>query len=228
MKKILLFFAAAVCAVASWAADEKATVSATVKSQTLEVALTNKSEDFVAFQMDITLPEGVTGVSAVELVPARLTQPGTTTTIKDKEASLNFTIAFNEIDATHVRVLAYNLENRAIAGNEGALFNVTFAGTPAANFVLDNVLFVTTSDLEEIKLQLAESVENNTELGDINKSGTTNGNDLIALVEIIKNGGVCPVGRDYDMNAANVNGSEDPVPNGNDLVALIEYLKSKE
>lgn len=220
MKKILLFFAAAVCAIASWAQETKATVSATVKSQTLEVALTNKSEDFVAFQMDITLPEGVTGVSAVELVPARLTQPGTTTTIKDEEASLNFTIAFNKIDDTHVRVLAYNLENRAIAGNEGALFNATFAGTPAANFVLDNVLFVTTSDLEEIKLQLAESSAEDRILGDINRSGETNLNDITALKEILME--TVPAGADYDMDAADVNGNGEI--NLNDMTALVELV----
>lgn len=218
MKKILLFFAAAVCAIASWAQETKATVSATVSGQKLEVALTNETEDFVAFQMDITLPEGVTGVSAVELVPARLTQPGTTTTIKNEEASLNFTIAFNKIDDTHVRVLAYNLENRAIVGNEGALFNMTFAGSPAANFVLDNVLFVTTTDLVEIKLQLAQSEAGEEyELGDVNRDHKINAQDLTAAVEVILTNGYDVLG---DVNI-------DTKVNAQDLTGIVELILSQ-
>lgn len=223
MKKILLFFAAAACAIASWA-QTNATVSATVKSQTLEVALTNKSEDFVAFQMDITLPEGVTGVSAVELVPARLTPSTETITIKGEEASLNFNIAYNQIDATHVRVIAYNLENRAIAGNEGALFNATFAGTPAANFVLDNVLFVTTTDLEEIMLALAESTTGSSVLiGDVNRDTRVNALDLTALLNITLN--KLDGTENYDLEAANVNG--DDKINALDLTALLNITLGK-
>lgn len=225
MKKILLLFAAAVCAVASWAAD--ATVSATVKGQELKVALANDAQAFVAFQMDITLPAGVDveAAGAVVMNTDRLTEKAGTPVAG--AANANFIIAYNKIDATHVRVLAYNLENRALAGNSGELFTMTFTGTTAENFTIDNSLFVTVDDLAEIKLQIAESVASGAVIGDINKSGgDPNGNDLVALVEIIKNGGVCPVGKDYDMVAANVNESVDPVPNGNDLVAFIELLKT--
>lgn len=219
MKKILLFFAAAACAIASWA-QTNATVSATVKSQTLEVALTNETEDFVAFQMDITLPEGVTVADngAVALVADRLTQPGTTTTIAGETASLNFTIAYNQVDATHVRVLAYNLENRAIVGKEGALFNVTFAGTPAANFVLDNVLFVTTTDLVEIKLQLAQSEAGEEyELGDVNRDHKINAQDLTAAVEVILTNGYDVLG---DVNI-------DTKVNAQDLTGIVELILSQ-
>lgn len=223
MKKIFLLLFAAACAVASWA---QSTVSATVKGQELTVALANDEQSFVAFQMDITLPAGVDveSTGAVKMNTARLTEkagepvPGA--------ADANFIIAYNKIDATHVRVLAYNLENRALVGNSGALFTMTFTGSTSENFTVDNSLFVTTTDLAEIKLAIAESVASGVVLGDVNKSGgDPNGNDLVALVEIIKNHGACPADKDYDMVAANVNESADPVPNGNDVVALIELLK---
>lgn len=223
MKKILLFFAAAICAAASWAQD--ATVSATVKDQQLEVALTNPSEDFVAFQVDITLPDGVSvnANGAVALVADRLTQPGTASTI-DANETVNFVVAYNQISEHVVRVLAYNLENRAIAGKEGTLFTMTFTGSTSENFTIDNSLFVTTSDLVEIKLALAESIAQNGELGDINKSGSTNLNDITALRQIIMND--VPAGADYDMKAADVNNSGG-APNLNDLTALIEYVMNK-
>ena len=220
MKKILLFFAAAVCAVASWAADVEATVSATVKSQTLEVALKNDSEDFVAFQMDITLPEGVTGVSAVALVADRLTSSEETITINGEKASLSFNIAYNQIDATHVRVIAYNLENRAIAGKAGALFNVTFAGTPAANFELTNVKFVTVSALEEVDLDAVQSeLGEEVLLGDVNRDGFVDVGDIAAIVIIIQNGDVST----FNLDAANVNG-DDAIDVG-DIAGLVTLIQ---
>lgn len=222
MKKILLFFAAAACAIASWAQTGAtvSAVSATVKGQTLEVALTNESEDFVAFQMDITLPEGVTVADngAVALVADRLTQPGTSTTIAGEAASLNFNIAYNQVSENKVRVLAYNLENRAIVGKGGALFNVTFEGSSTANFVLDNVLFVTTTNLEEIKLQLAESVVGEVyPLGDVNRDTRVNAQDLTAAVNLILNAG-------YDSQA-DVN--LDTRVNAQDLTGIVNIILSK-
>lgn len=220
MKKILLFFAAAACAIASWA-QTGATVSATVKSQTLEVALTNESEDFVAFQMDITLPEGVTVADngAVALVADRLTQPGTSTTIAGEAASLNFNIAYNQVDATHVRVLAYNLQNRAIAGKAGALFNVTFAGTPAANFELSNVKFVTVSDLEEVDLDAVQStVGADVLLGDVDHSGEVDPLDLACMVDILLAKADKVAEADLDGN-----GDVDPL----DMSLLIDILLGK-
>lgn len=218
MKKILLFFAAAACAIASWA--QEATVSAIAKSNVLEVSLTNKSEDFVAFQMDITLPEGVTVADngAVALVADRLTQPGTTTEIAGKQESVNFIVVYNKISESVVRVLAYNLENRAIVGNEGALFNMTFAGNPAANFVLDNVLFVTTTDLVEIKLQLAQSEAGEEyELGDVNRDHKINAQDLTAAVEVILTNGYDVLG---DVNI-------DTKVNAQDLTGIVELILSQ-
>ena len=223
MKKILLFFAAAACAVASWAQTD-ATVSATVKGQTLEVALTNESEDFVAFQMDITLPEGVT-VAAEDAVILNLERLDKNSAVPFSGASnSDFVIAYNQVDATHVRVLAYNLQNRAIAGKAGALFNVTFAGTPAANFVLDNVLFVTTSNLEEIKLALAESTTGSSVLiGDVNRDTRVNALDLTALLNITLN--KLDGTENYDLEAANVNG--DDKINALDLTALLNITLGK-
>lgn len=221
MKKILLFFAAAVCAIASWAQD--ATVSATVKSQTLEVALANPSEDFVAFQMDITLPEGVTVANsgAVALVPDRLTQPGTASTI-DANETVNFIVAYNKISENVVRVLAYNLENRAIAGNEGTLFKVTFAGTPADNFEVSNVKFVTVTELNEVDLDAITSTIGETFVpGDINRDGEPTVSDITCLIRIINNDNVLS---SWNLEAADCN--LDGVPSVSDVTVLINLINN--
>lgn len=185
MKKILLFFAAAACAIASWAQTD-ATVSATVKSQTLEVALTNESEDFVAFQMDITLPSGVNvaNENAVTLSLDRLTQNAEIPFAG--AANSNFEIAYNVINSTTVRVIAYNLKNRAIEGTAGTLFTMAFSGETSENFTISNVKFVTLSALEEIELAIATSTPGAShKRGDVDMNGEVDTLDLSLLIDII-------------------------------------------
>ena len=219
MKKILLLFAAAVCAVASWAAD--ATVSATVKGQELKVALANDAQAFVAFQMDITLPTGVSVANdgtAMTLNTERLT-------VKAGEpvpgaANANFILAYNVIDATHVRVLAYNLENRALAGNSGELFTMTFDGTPGTDFTIDGIKFVTESSLNEVDLaQIQSTVGADVLLGDINMDGKVDGDDVTAAAAVY----LGTINYAVDLKAGDVNG--DTVVDGDDIVLIAKiYL----
>lgn len=199
MKKIFLLLFAAVCAIASWAAD--ATVSATVKGQKLEVALANDAQSFVAFQMDITLPTGVDveNTGAVVMNTDRLTEKAGTPVAG--AANANFIIAYNKIDATHVRVLAYNLENRALAGNSGELFTMTFTGTTDANFTIDGIKFVTETELAEIELAVATSVPGAAyTLGDAYEDGVIDIADITATAAMINGDFSNPR---YNRDAAN-------------------------
>lgn len=222
MKKILLLFAAMICAVAGWAQD--ATVSATVKGQKLEVGLNNAAEDFVAFQMDITLPAGVEVAEngAVAIDPARLTPKSGTITIGDSEATLNFVVVYNQIDATHVRVIAYNFENRAIEGHDGALFNMSFTGTPGANFELANVKFVTVTELNEVDLGAISSTIGDAFVpGDINRDGEPTVSDITCLIRIINNDNVLS---SWNLEAADCN--LDGVPSVSDVTVLINLINN--
>lgn len=215
MKKILLLFAAAVCAVASWAAD--ATVSATVKGQELTVALANDAQAFVAFQMDITLPAGVNVESAGAIVmnKERLTEQAGTPVAGATDA--NFIIAYNKIDETHVRVLAYNLENRALAGNEGALFTMTFTGETSENFTVDGIKFVTETELNEVSLAAAESVtESGNHPYDVNLSGGEPDIDdaVVILSHILE---AKPYKKEYDL-------TNDGAVDIDDAVAVLSYI----
>lgn len=217
MKKILLLLVAAVCAAASWAAD--ATVSATVKGQKLEVALANDAQSFVAFQMDITLPAGVDveNTGAVVMNTDRLTEKAGTPVAG--AANANFIIAYNKIDATHVRVLAYNLENRALAGTSGELFSMTFTGTTDANFTIDGIKFVTETELNEINLAVAESVKASGLVGDVYADEVVDIADITAIAAII-NGKSNPK---YNEAAANVYDKDDVVDVA-DITALAAII----
>lgn len=218
MKKILLLFAAAVCAVASWAAD--ATVSATVKGQTLDVALANATDKFVAFQMDIVLPNGVTVLndgSAMALNYERLTKKAGAPVTGATDA--NFYLVYNVIDATHVRVLAYNLENRALEGTAGTLFTMTFDGTPATDFNVEGIKFVTETALAEVDLAPAVSENGSVVVpGDVDHSGEVDPLDLACMVDILLAKADKVAEADLDGN-----GDVDPL----DMSLLIDILLGK-
>lgn len=192
MKKILLFFAAAVCAIASWAQTD-ATVSATVTGEELTVALTENGQQFVAFQMDIQLPAGVTveSTGAITLMTDRLTQPGTASAI-DASENVNFKVLYNVLPDNKLRVIAYNLENREIGGTAGdPLFKVALHGTSEDAITFNNIKFVTKSVLEEVDLAevTAEAGEVDLEtLYDLNDDGWADIDDAMMILEAWVNG----------------------------------------
>lgn len=205
MKKIFLLMFAAAAALGSWA-QSTAAVSATATSDKLSVALTNESEAFVAFQMDIVLPEGVTVANdgnAVTLNDQRLTAAAFSGTAIAGAENANFVIAYNVIESSKVRVIAYNLENRALAGTEGELFTVAFTGTATGDFTVQNVKFVTKDALAEVDLEAVQSqLGSDKLLGDINMDGTVDGDDVAAAVSIYLNNVAIPVDREAgDLNA---------------------------
>lgn len=214
MKKILLFFAAAICAAASWAAD---VVTATVNGQELTVGLTNET-NYVAFQMDIALPEGVT-VASENAIALNFTRLDKNSTIAIAgSANSDFVVAYNVIEATNtLRIVAYNLQNREIKAQEGDLFTVTFAGGSNPTFDLSNILFVTKADLKEIALQNAQSEAGGPNY-DINKDGYINALDAITLIQ-------CYLGGD-EANHPDYDVTGDGRVNSLDAIAVIQYYLS--
>lgn len=177
MKKILLLFAAAVCAVASWADD---VVTAKYSGNKLDVELTN-STTFLAFQMDIDLPAGVT-VQSIESNLARLEQ-GANVSIGGVDTETPFTIAHNVIDNENnvLRVIAYNLGNHEIKGAEGKLFTVNFDNA-IEEATIDNIRFVDEALVEQI---VAKAIAEKGGLaGDIDGVGGVTIDDVAAALDI--------------------------------------------
>lgn len=182
-----------------WAADTDV-VKARLEGKTLKVSLTNTTP-FVAFQMDIDLPEGVTTEAPVKGV--RLSEN-------------DFVLAYNTINTTDnvVRVLAYNLSNSSISGESGeALFTMALSDKGNEPITLSNIIFAdgtpTEVGLPDATAALA---------GDVNRDGTVNVNDLVALAGIII--GSATEGLDLDAADMNSNGNVEI----NDLVALAQLL----
>ena len=179
MRKVLLFFAMLACAAASWAED---VVTATYTSSKIDVALANTTE-FVAFQMDIKA-EGVDlAGKTVTLKDARLNQTGTAT-IGGSSVNAPFVLASNVLSDGTLRVIAYNLANRAISLTEGSLFEVAVDSKPT-EVTLSNVLFVKASDLAEVAVNANAVPGNEGLLGDIDKNGSVDTIDFARIIAII-------------------------------------------
>lgn len=178
MKKILLFFAAAVCAIASWADD---VVTAKYNGNKLDVELANTTT-FLAFQMDIDLPAGV-AVQNIESNLARLAQ-GDNVTIGGADTETPFVIAKNVIDTENnvLRVIAYNLGNHEIKGAEGKLFTINFDQT-VSEVSISNILFVDDALAEQI---LANAVAiPGRELGDVDGVNGVTVADAILVLQMV-------------------------------------------
>lgn len=213
MKKILLFFAAVICAAASWAAD---VVTATVSDKQLTVNLENETL-FCAFQMDIALPAGV-GVEDVALNVNRLDE-GTTTIAG--AANGNFEIRYNVLSDGTLRVLAYNLANRELKLSAGALFTVTLDKATEEEMTIDNILFVDKARLEEHRLNNANVEKaDEYELGDVNCDGSVDIFDIDDLISYIL--GEYPEEDPFSETAADCDPDEDV--NIFDVDALIELV----
>lgn len=183
MKKILLFFAAAVCAIASWADD---VVTAKYNGTKLDVELANTTQ-FVAFQMDITVPASVTlqgsPVSNIE----RLAQ-GENVVINAVSTPTPFQLVHNVISSDAekqvIRVIAYNLGNNEIKNAVGKLFTLNFdANVTEAS--IDNILFV---DQALVEQSLAKAIaEKSGKLGDVDGDGFVDTVDVTLALQIAAN-----------------------------------------
>lgn len=133
-----------ICAVAGWADD---VVSAKYNGAKLDVELTNTTT-FIAFQMDITLPEGVS-VESITNNLGRLEQ-GTDVTIDATDYETPFVVQYNVVDPVNnvVRVIAYNLGNHEIKGASGKLFTLNLDGA-ITEATITNAKFVDTALIEK-------------------------------------------------------------------------------
>lgn len=139
MKKVLFLFAAVACALTSWAED---VVTAQYSNNTLDVNLTNET-NFVAFQMDIAIPAGVTNEGIkIQSNTSRLAA-GSNVLINGQSETTDFKVLSNIIEGNKLRVIAYNLGNNAIAGTNGdKLFTVTLNTPFQSAATISNILFV--------------------------------------------------------------------------------------
>lgn len=210
MKKILLFFAAVICAAASWATDE---VTATYTSSKLDVALTNSTE-FVAFQMDITLDASIT---VTDFTKAGRLATGEAVTIDGVLQSTEFQLYTNKISEADgkqtIRVIAYNLGNNAIEDVTGTIFTATLSAEPTS-VSISNILFVDRQQLVESELAYVEAQKGtDVVLGDVNGDGYFTLADALAVFALAdidaSERPALAASKGWILEAADVNGVDD-------------------
>lgn len=160
-----------------YAADE---VTAKVSGTNLSIGLENETS-YVAFQMDIKLPEGISA-SSIEAVANRLSQEGS-----DQEVGgTKFIIASNVLEGNVLRVIAYNLANAAISNATGDILQIALNAAPASasDIKITNIKFVTATDLQEMALADVTG-ENGAKVGDVNMDGSVDVLDAARLFNII-------------------------------------------
>lgn len=223
MRKLLFLAVMLVSSLAALAEDgvtAKVATSQDLKEATVSVFLTNDVQ-YVAFQMDIVFPTSMK-LSASEPVP-------TGRLVDESGNVVNFTIAYQMVNDYTLRVLAYNMDNRAIAGESGTcLFTVTLtdqnanaAAATASDWTpsLNQNLFVKNTDaLPEVNLTETSNVVNGYVAGDVVPNGEIDVNDIVGLIAII-------YGKDttgLNVDAADVN--NDSAYDVNDIVGIISLI----
>ena len=190
MRKLLFLAVMLVSSLAALAEDgvtAKVATSQDLKEATVSVFLTNDVQ-YVAFQMDIVFPTSMK-LSASEPVP-------TGRLVDESGNVVNFMIAYQMVNDYTLRVLAYNMDNRAIAGTSGTcLFTVTLtdqnanaAAATASDWTpsLNQNLFVKNTDaLPEVNLTETSNVVNGYVAGDVVPNGEIDVNDIVGIISLI-------------------------------------------
>ncbi len=191
-------------------------VTAKVSGTNLNIGLEN-STSFVAFQMDIQLPAGVTA-SKVDKT-GRLKQ-GANVTIEGVSTETPFVIASNVLEGNVLRVIAYNLGNNIIEDATGDLLNIALSDAVAdpSEVKLNTILFVKSSDLTESALDNVIGEEGRV-TGDVNGKDGFNFFDVTDIIEMY-------LGKKAPTAAADVNGKDGF--NFFDVTDLIDYFLGKK
>ena len=154
-----------------WAANEL-TVKPDVKAGqtgTITIALDNAT-DYTAFQMEITLPEGLS-IDGMEIVSA---------------VDADHNVAYNTVDGV-TKVVAYSFDGVS-NGNEAFKATgdfLTISVTAAADYEpadveVSGIIFVTQSDLSAV----TDFSVVNEQMGDVNGDGVIDMKDAMAIVKI--------------------------------------------
>lgn len=197
-------------------------------SWVMNIGLDNAT-DYVAFQMDVKLPTGVSaGSDDTNIVLYdRMKGIAASETI---DGSTKFVVSKNLIDASTntYRIVGYNLGNTNVKDgttyNDG-MFKVALTSSEAKNLsaldaTISNAIFVKSSDLTGV--ELGSKTTTTGLLGDANGDGNVNSTDAVAVINAYL--GNPPT--KFDGKAAEVNG--DGTINSTDAVSIINIYLSNQ
>lgn len=209
MKNILVATLLSVFAVSANAQQSDNVVTATYgnatgnTTRTMTVAL-NHANEYVAFYLNLTLPEGTT-VKEVTAKAPLLTDETVDLTDRGGEAneSKSFNVPFRQVSATKCNIVGYNYANMAIGGNSGdILLTVTLETEEGIDYNDDAITTSCTFvDANATEYALEPSVTEARLWGDVVMDKNVDVSDYQAIANRIANKAV---GEDVDMFAADV------------------------
>lgn len=193
-------------------------------TRTMTVAL-NHANEYVAFYLNLTLPEGTT-VKEVTAKAPLLTDETVDLTDRGGEAneSKSFNVPFKQVSDTKCNIVGYNYANMAIGGTSGdILLTVTLETTEGidydANAITTACTFV---DADATEYALGESVTEARLWGDVNTDKEVDGKDYQAISNKISG---ATITGNFDGFAADING--DIVIDGKDYQSLSNIISTK-
>ncbi len=138
MKKTILSIVAALCGILTASAEQLSVASPVLASSgtaTVEIALSNEHTDLVAFQMDLTLPEGIS-----------IDKVGCTLSSRIADAEQKLTIG--KLESGAYRLTSTSMLLAPISGKSGTLLTLkltTAAGCVGGQATISNIRFSTSS-----------------------------------------------------------------------------------
>ncbi len=196
MKKF--FFAAACALLVSVAMNAADNIKAYADGTLLRLALENENS-YVAFQVDVTLPEGVS-IESGDAMQSNLNVSNRATV---------FSMYCNQTDATTntYRIVGYNPSNSAFTGLSALnILSVTLSDeAKAEDITLSNALFVT-SGLAKTELATVSVAQGN--LGDVNGDGISL-QDVLAIEDLKANGTASENLENYTVHNADTDSDGD-------------------
>ena len=149
-------------------------------NQRLAVQL-NNSEEFTAFQAEITFPEGIT--------PAKTSNGNYSVSLSDRK--VDHTISGNIISSGALKVAAFSMNNESLKDKSGDLFFIDITSdasfTGPATIEVKGILFTRTKDRKELAFpDVSVIADINYAAGDANTDGFVNAADIVEIVNYIK------------------------------------------
>lgn len=143
-KRLLSIVSVALCSILTAVAEQIQVPDITMTqggSATMEISLNNEHADFVAFQMDLTLPEGITIDKAGCELSSRIT---------DEKQEL----VIGKLESGAFRLTSTSMSLTPIKGSEGSLLILKLSSNKnfvQGNVTINNIIF-STSDSERVTM----------------------------------------------------------------------------
>lgn len=232
MKKLFTLTALLFCMLLNVMADDVTTATygnATGNTErTITVAL-NHTQDYCAFMLDLTLPDGATIADGAEITAKAPLKNGGRTTINNESVTTDFILSGKLQSDGKYRIIGYNFGNVAI-GEGDILLTIPVKTTSGVAFnagavTASNVTFInkTASGYNEITFE-GEKVKADQRLwGDVYKDGVINVKDYQAVAKKIAGG---QFDKGMDAFAADVFG--DDIINVKDYQSIAKKIAGGE